>query len=488
MRLINSIGPIRHRMNWDFIFSVLYPLSMVCAVSVLSFSVSTLFDKLIIILMSICFVVLLIRKKNELKDKIRVLWSSGKLLYLAYFGYFLFDIITMFYTRDFSLVFRKLGFFLMYLFLFLGGLLYCQNEKRIQVMFGCYALSSLLVSLGAWILYFFSLKPFYFQRLSTARDYNVFATLIFIGIVFAAALFMNSKKGKFYQKIILFSVFLLIAMPAFYLAGSRRMVIMLPYFLIFALCYEGIRLLVSILKKNEKWVLLLQNLAMIGLCVVFYLGAELLSIPFSEYGKKKEDAYQKWLVEQMEKESPDHTGDQEIEGLTPEKTISSVLETIQDGSMSNKRGLIYAVGINELLNYSPLELIFGRGAAYDLYLYSNTNDEALLSAYQYSEANRPPKGWMSAHNFTLADILNGGIVKLSLGLFLVISIIISIVRLCRKKPQWGVAFIIPFALVFINNFISGAYGMMNDVFFMTLLSLLCASTAVLHKSYKGAFS
>ena len=54
------------------------------------------------------------------------------------------------------------------------------------------------------------------------------------------------------------------------------------------------------------------------------------------------------------------------------------------------------------------------------------------------------------------------------------QVLIVIIGIIRRDSRCGILFIVPFALVVCNNFISGAYGFLNDIFFITILTLLCS--------------
>jgi len=167
------------------------------------------------------------------------------------------------------------------------------------------------------------------------------------------------------------------------------MFIMLPFFFAFAVLYEGIRLIISRKKASS---LVPRNLAFFVIAVVIYFGAVSCLGVFSEIGSQKEADYKDY-IKQQESEG------KEIIIKPPsykEKTISSVLETIENKTMYSKRSLIYSVAFKELKDYTPLEFIFGRGAAYDIHMFDITTDEALLKAYSINEKNPRPSGWLSA--------------------------------------------------------------------------------------------
>ncbi|WMJ22588.1 hypothetical protein RBG61_11400 [Paludicola sp. MB14-C6] len=445
-------------------------LTIIGCVGVLSFSVSTFFDKLMFLIMLTIFVFCVILDLKEDKKavlaRMKGIFQSAKILYIVLALYFIWDVITILYTRDLLLSVKKFPYMIEYVGIFLASVYYCKITNKIVHIIISVALTGTLVSIGTYLYYFLSQKPIYFQRLSTARDYNVYASIIIFGIIFASVYLMNYCKLSFFKRILIYTAVCVVNMPTFYFAGSRRMAIMVPYFFLFAVLFEVIRLMVS---KTATKRILFENLAFLSIIVViFFITSSSLPI-FSKFGAEKEAAYKAWLANEQSNGIDVPTKEE----TKDEKTISAVLETISDKSMYSKRSLIYSVAFNELKDYNVTEWIFGRGAAYDLYMYDTTTDEALLKAYSIDKDHPRPKGWLSVHNFTLADLLNGGLIKLILGLTLVGTIIAYMIRAIQYKKRIGIALVIPFALVFVNNFISGAYGMMNDVFFQIMLAVLC---------------
>ena len=470
----------KRKLTWEQIFSALYLLTIFSAIGVLSFSVSLHIEKVIFCLMFISFLVVLVQncrnKPGEVWSRFRAGFQSARFLYVAFGLYLVWDVILLFYSKDLSLAFGKLPQYAGYLLLLPTGIYFCSNKKRVKALIFTVACVGSAVSVGALIIYFVSRRPIYFQRLSTATDYNVFSTILVISLIFGVVWLLYENRLAFWKRLGILVVLLAVNMPVLYLAGSRRMMIMLPYFLLFAVVYEAARSFfqkpVSVRRGTER-------LMMIVFCAVFYMAASSLAGPFSQLGAEKESAWKKYeagLIQQGQTDLSDGALDS-----SEESTISKVIESIDSGEMSNKRKLIYTVALRELDTYSPTELLFGKGASYDMYLYDHTTNEALLSAYKYDSGDRPASGWMSAHNFVLADLLNGGLLKLALSLALIGGILAVIIGILRRDSRCGLLLMLPFALVVCNNFISGAYGFLNDIFFITVLTLLCSIRKLQHE-------
>jgi len=468
------------------LLGVLLSITIISLIGVLALSVNSYFDKIIfgimIVVLIYCIAKDYMEDRPQFLERLFKLYKDTRLLSLALGLYLIWDIVTMLYTKSPYLALRKLPHMLEYLGIFVAGVYYANTTKRLYGVMASVAITGTLVSIATYFYYFLSERPIYFQRLSTARDYNVYACLILVSFIFMSILLMNYSKMKFRYRISLFILICFINFPAFYYAGSRRMAIMIPYFFILAVLFESIRLMLS---KKAKTKFLMDNLIFFLVMVSVFV-ATIYALPtFSDIGKKKEAQYKLSIeapskpsieIKLPQEEIPLIVGEPELKDQNiphlPEKTISNILETINDKTMTSKRKLIYSVGIQELKTYSLKEIVVGKGSAYDINIFDKTQDKALLEAYEISDENPRPTAWLSVHNFLLADMLNGGIIKVILALVLMFFIIKHIIKAISIKKRSGVVLIIPFTLVFVNNSISGAYGMLNDVFFHIMMVVL----------------
>jgi len=66
---------------------------------------------------------------------------------------------------------------------------------------------------------------------------------------------------------------------------------------------------------------------------------------------------------------------------------------------------------------------------------------------------------------------------------LIFQIARHVIIAIKQKKRAGLILVIPFALVISNNFISGAYGMLNDVFFQTMMLILCGMLYINKKEH-----
>lgn len=458
------------------IFGTLFCLSVIASISQLAFSVSTIYAQVItsIMLISFAFCLFVDTKQNKINVKIHIkhVFNSAKWLFIAIFAYFCWDIITMFYTKDITLALSKLPYLFFYSIISIAGIYYIINKKTFIHFLSSIACAGGIVAICAYLNYYFSLKPMYFQRLSPVRDYNNFATLIMMTFIFMTQILLNYSKTNFLRRILLFILTSLINLPLIYFVGSRRMIIMIPYFYAFALAYEVIRYIISYNRKRRYTddSTLIQHIVVFATLFLVYLIAVAALPAFSEYGTKKEKQYLQWREAQI---AQGVNVDDDYNGH--ENTVQDALNSIQDKTMYGKRSVIYAAAFGELRNYNVVDAIFGRGAAYDMYYFNHTTYKPLLEAYNIDSVEDQPSGWMHVHNFMLSDLLNGGIIKFLLGIFLVVQIIIHIVKAIIVKRRSGALLVVAFSIVLVNNFISEPYGLLNDLFFHIMIITLVST-------------
>lgn len=118
-----------------------------------------------------------------------------------------------------------------------------------------------------------------------------------------------------------------------------------------------------------------------------------------------------------------------FEQLAPEQqqqvtSSAAALERYQpvEGGES-KRKLLWELAIRQYRGYSAAEKLFGRGFGADALLYRISDDPRLLQAYPPQSRER-----LSAHNFLLTDLLNGGLVQMVLGVSVWLLLAIYLIR------------------------------------------------------------
>ncbi|MDF2567664.1 MAG: putative rane protein, partial [Oscillospiraceae bacterium] len=104
-------------------------------------------------------------------------------------------------------------------------------------------------------------------------------------------------------------------------------------------------------------------------------------------------------------------------------------------------------------------------------LYDITTDPELEKSYRlypHKKAN-----WLNPHNFILADMLDGGLVKTIAGIAVLLMLFGTIINMMRKNIGRVLISFLMFGLVVCNNLISSPFGFLYDKFFwITVLFLI----------------
>ena len=168
-----------------------------------------------------------------------------------------------------------------------------------------------------------------------------------------------------------------------------------------------------------------------------------------------------------------------FEQLAPEQrqqvtSSAAALERYQpvEGGES-KRKLLWELAIRQYRGYSAAEKLFGRGFGADALLYRISDDPRLLQAYPPQSRER-----LSAHNFLLTDLLNGGLVQMVLGASVWLLLAVYLIReylptLLHSGSLWlGLFLGFGFGMVLLNSLMSCRFGFLYDRTFWVLLCCL----------------
>ena len=80
-------------------------------------------------------------------------------------------------------------------------------------------------------------------------------------------------------------------------------------------------------------------------------------------------------------------------------------------------------------------------------------------------------GALSAHNMLLADLLDGGVIKLAFLLYLIFATAISCILITLKRPFTGLPVGIILAVCMINSLVSNRFGLLYDRYFIFFAAL-----------------
>ena len=425
----------------------------------IAFSVRIYIDFVIFFILALLLVINFVydikKDPKKIKEGLKRTFSTAKWLYIAIIIYILCDIIICFYSPGFGLFYRKFVRMGQYGTLFLSGVYLVKTKKQQIDLISIIAITGTLISIGAYLVHFFSVRPIYFHRISSAKDYNVFAALVFFCYLFGFYYLLKCSNRSFIKRLLLFIVYSVINIPVIYYAGSRRLIVIFPLFLILYLVSET----ALFIFRQQKIRMFKTGLCFFGAAVVMFGVVFTCRNYFTMYGEYKIDKY-------MERQS-------DLTERPKDATLEQIEDTIINNTALNKRKIIWRVAIDEIKSYNVPQIVFGKGQSYNIYFYNIVDDSEYIQAYSIAERGRPEG--MHAHNFILADMLDGGIFKLSAGFFLVLMLLLYILKLFKTKNNLSILFFIVISFVMFNKFISGEFGILSDLFFWTAVMTLCVT-------------
>ena len=367
------------------------------------------------------------------------------------------DAVTFFIFGDLALAWQKYRVVAVLMLLFASLCVLRYRPDLTKLLLLTVGVSSVIVSVCTLAYYFLPLRlPLYYTaRFSMRRDYNMYATQLVTGII-ALVFGAIATKSK---KVMIGLVAVLPAMLALsVLSGSRRVLIMFPVVLVVlagALIVAGIQLLG---KRGTR--------AIIG-CFLVIVSLTVTETMLLRNGLTRINA-------------PGNQTRSIAQEPAAETELSERYETIRSSSIFEKRKIIWGIAIDSLSKYSVSELIFGRGGGENISLYDEITTP-LDSIYPDRQARL---GALSAHNMMLADLLDGGIIKLAALLCLVLAVGISCIIIALKRPFIGLPIGMVLAVCMINSMVSNRFGLLYDRYFIFFAALAAVEyQAVKAQSY-----
>ncbi len=376
---------------------------------------------------------------------------------LLLLGYLFLDAVGLLYSPNASYAAHKYYVVVPMLFFLMPTLCFAMDEAHLDRLYRTLAVSGVAVvlfSLSNYFIYEFIPLP-YLRRLSTIADYNRYAENLFVALALAGYYIIGTKYKRIHRTLLLCAVIILLG-TAITLSGSRRTYLLMFPALAVLLLYR----LFYVVRYSATERAAFMRLTMgAGWCICALLVMFAAKSGFERYSDIK---YQQEIAQGGE--------------VSEENNVDTVIDSISTGGMFEKRAVIWRTAINAAVDYDFLDIIIGHGSGYDSYLYDHTPDPQLTEMYKHIEDK--PKNWMNPHNFLLADLLNGGAVRLAVSLALAASVAASLVMLFIHRPHRALGLITAMALVYFNAFISGRYGFVYDKFYYILLACIMAEHAL----------
>lgn len=286
----------------------------------------------------------------------------------------------------------------------------------------------------------------YTLRLSLRSDYNMFATAVFIGMT--VGFFESLAQERAPRRRTQAFCWLAAALPVILLSGSRRILLLLPAALSLM---AGSWLVVE--RKRRGTCGAAAALLLCVLCAGFVWGEAALY----------RAGMQRLSASERSTSVPGLLGEAE----TPlEQRYASVV----GASLFAKRKVIWGLAVDELKNFQAAEWVFGKGAGENIVMYDRVAGP--LDAI-YPDRNKRI-GALSAHNLFLADLIDGGLVKLaSLVALLTITAYLALQRLLRT-PLEGLSIAMVLGVCVLNSMVSNRFGLLYDRYFVIYVALLAA--------------
>lgn len=299
-----------------------------------------------------------------------------------------------------------------------GTLLFLEGRRGRVALLAAVGAAGILAALLSWLPAVFPQLPaFYRLRLSLRVDYNTFGQVVLLsGAAASCALLAGGRKDAFWAGAGIWAI----CLPAVFLSASRRCLLLAP-------AVVGVVLWAAAREKVRPGVLL-------GTAAAGGLGAWAATV-LLRHGLERRP-------------------------LGPaELSAGARYAAMADGSFAEKRLAIWEEGFRELSGYTPAQWIFGKGAGWNIRLYDARPMPRLEALYGGWE-----EGTMSVHNFLLADLLDGGLLRLLAGVLLLLMLAVCLWGVPR--PAWERGFLL--CCLGVSGFsclISNRYGLLGDRFF-----------------------
>ncbi|MBR5485378.1 MAG: O-antigen ligase family protein, partial [Oscillospiraceae bacterium] len=384
----------------------------------------------LLILMVMGFKLLRLNGKEFVCNSIKI-YTSSKAFTAALFFYCAVDVLTVLYSSIPLVAVQKYKAECMLVLFFLAVSAYASINKSCKELMKTIAVAGAAVSVAAVLNLFVPVFPrVYFRRLSLRTDYNTFASVLFVSLV--SGVFLHGFK----------SVNMLAGWCG-WMGGCIRMTASRRTWLLLPLCGIFMLILFLCFRKDITWRKRWQKMTML-------LAASSIVLSVVSVGIGK-------CMEYTAAGKSEAAG--EVYAIERYRTLKENRE--------NKRLILWSIAWEEYQDFTPTEKLFGKGAAYDVALYDTVNLDGI-----YPDAEKV-RGKLSAHNFFLADLLNGGLIKAVAGICVWITLAVNLLRLFKYSQYKAWFYGMQLGFVFLNNSISNRFGFLYDRLFWIFSAMLC---------------
>ena len=393
-------------------------------------------------------VVLVLGHRRFLKNLLTFLRQSKGAVLISMAVYLSADAVNFFVFGNLVLAWQKYRVVAVLMLLFVSLVLLRHKTGLTRMVLLAVGLSAFTVAVGTLAYYFLPLRlPLYYTaRFSMRRDYNMYATQLVVGLIaLTYGCIAASEKKSPVGLPLLLPAALPVVLSLALLSGSRRVLILLPVVLTV--------LAVSLVAAGLRTPGVRRVWAALG-CVAVIGALTIGEAALLRYGLSQINA-------------PGSQARSVAQAPATETGLTERYETIRGSSILEKRRVIWGIALEEISKYSATELVFGRGGGENILLYDRFTDP-LDAIYPDRQARL---GALSAHSMLLADLLDGGVLKLAALLCLVFASGISCMLIAIKRPFIGLPIGMILAVCMINSLVSNCFGLLYDRYFIFFAAL-----------------
>ena len=162
-----------------------------------------------------------------------------------------------------------------------------------------------------------------------------------------------------------------------------------------------------------------------------------------------------------------------------EQSAAERYETVFEGSALTKRLMIWRIAWQAYQQLDLPQKLVGAGAFADIPLYDETDDPQMDALYDRQKV----QGLMSAHCFLLADLYDGGLLRVALAVTIMVLLAKRATALYQVDRTLGSFYLCVFAVILVDALISNRYGVLYDKYLWLFLALFfCDETRCAHHS------
>lgn len=393
---------------------------------------------------------------NSLKNQL----NGYKFLIFLIIIHLTYGLISFKYTKNISIGILKYEPILYILIMIFMYLLYLNklednSDFKINYLLVFLGLPFVVVTIYTWIYFFIYKQTYYGRRLSLIKDYNDFGIFLLFSFVCLVYLIFRKIENIKIRNLILYFL-ITVGYSTIHLTSSRRSYRMLNIIVILFFLYSLYEILSkNIVKKkiNKKTIIKLFGNIFILLLTT---GLVIVSCKFIIFSYNYT----------TEKYNSKLTENKYGNGIKINRDVELILK---DPEAFGKREFLWKMAIDTYFNYTNKEKIIGKGASAQVDIYNEPENKAKRDKeYGVVIADNTSH----PHNFLLTELLNGGIILLSITLMILITVLILLIKILKKSPVDSCFIFILSSITFGDLFVDGRHGLLGSPYFWISLIVL----------------